>query len=142
MSHGLHALSDLTFNFQSPEPQTVATFPRISPVNVPQFSAPSQTATSTVPTNTSSSAAQPHVHVQPHPNVFQRTRAGAANQNGQQNGTAVSSAAGAPSVGVSIFSILVYRFSTMAYIYRDRNLFMNGFRNCFPVTILERFTMV
>ncbi|XP_065067921.1 large proline-rich protein bag6-like [Rhopilema esculentum] len=35
MSHALHALSDVTFNFQSPDPQRLSCLPRMNPVSVP-----------------------------------------------------------------------------------------------------------
>ena len=34
LAHAFHALSDLTYNFNGPEPQTLMCYPRMSPVHM------------------------------------------------------------------------------------------------------------
>ena len=72
MSHALHALSDVTFNFHSPDPQRVSCLPRITPVSVPPHprSSSSNDATqSTTSSNAAGSNGQPHFHPSPHVHV-------------------------------------------------------------------------
>eukprot|EP00794_Sanderia_malayensis_P015878 gene15878-17478_t len=83
LSHSMHALSDLTFNFHAPEPQSVSCLPRLSPVNMPQSASAPQTAStasSTQPQNAATPStdaggvpSQPHFHVQPHVHVHQHS---------------------------------------------------------------------
>ena len=69
MSHALHALSDVTFNFHSPDPQSVSCLPRINPVSVPVQPRPSTSndaSRASSNTTTTANGGQPHFHINPH----------------------------------------------------------------------------
>lgn len=71
MSHALHALSDVTFNFQSPDPQSISCLPRINPVSVPphpntRSSASNDASQPSISTTATANSGQPQFHVSPH----------------------------------------------------------------------------
>ena len=86
MSHALHALSDVTFNFQSPDPQSISCFPRINPVSVPlhpntHSSASSNASQPFTSTTVTANSGQPQFHVSPHNHSHVRGPQVAASMN-------------------------------------------------------------
>ena len=94
MSHALHALSDVTFNFCSPDPQSISCLPRINPVSVPMQPNPQSSAANdasrdtTTTTPTTASSGHPPFHASPHihsPIYVPNVPTTATTQNPQQN---------------------------------------------------------